>query len=226
MPIAAGRPTTPNEVRNHEAGVLLIGLGAILLLVSLFLEWYQRGTDAFEAFEAWDLVLALLALGTLAAVASRFGFGPSRPASWLIAPTVAALVIVLFALINPPPAVTGIDDDPGTGLWLALAATILMAAGALLSVARISVALSTPGAGVDPLGRRSTRAAGPGAPPHAPATDPAYGDRSADPAYGESVAPPRGAGRFMRGSDGPMVAEPADPVAPGAVPPTEPTRRI
>jgi hypothetical protein len=227
MPIAAGRPTTPAEVRNHEAGALLIGAGAILLFISLFLEWYQRGTDAFEAFEVWDLVLAMLALGTLAAVASRFGFGPPRPASWIIGPTVAALVIVLFALINPPPAVTGISDDPSTGLWLALAATLLMSAGALLSVARISVALATPGAAAAPYGRR----AAPVAP--APATDPAYGDPVADPAYGEAV-PPRAGRRFMRGTHGPTVAEPVDPVAPGAVAPpapatvhpTEPTRRI
>jgi hypothetical protein len=236
MPIAAGRRTAPPDVRNHEAGLLLIGLGAILLLVSLFLEWYQRGIDAFEAFEVWDLVLAMLAVGAIAAVASRFGFGPPRPPSWLIGPTVAALVIVLFALINPPPAVTGISDDPSTGLWLALVATILMSAGAVLSVARISVALATPGVAADPLGRRPARAADPVAHPGAapatdpaygdPAVDPAYGDPAADPAYGESVPPPRAGRRFMRGPDAPMVAEPVDPVAPGAVPPTEPTRRI
>jgi hypothetical protein len=227
MPIAAGRPTTPDEVRNNEAGTLLIGAGAVLLFVSLFLEWYQRGTDAFEAFEVWDLVLAMLAVGTLAAAASRFGFGPPRPASWIIGPTVAALVIVLFALVNPPPAVTGIDDDPSTGLWLALAATILMSAGALLSVARISVALATPGVGAAPLGRRPAAGPGPGAARHAdPVGDPAYGEPIADPAYGAPAPAPRGGRRFMRGADAPMVAEPVDPVAPGAVPPTEPTRRI
>src|SRR3978361_1641318 len=117
MPIAAGRPAAPtdvraNELRNHEAGRLPTVRGAIRLLVSLFLAWYERGIDAFEAFEVWDLVLAALAVGTLVAVASRFGFGPPRPASWLIGPPVAALAIVLFALINQPPAVTGISDDP------------------------------------------------------------------------------------------------------------------
>jgi hypothetical protein len=217
MPIAAGRSTTPGDARNHEAGMLLIGVGAILLLVSLFLEWYQRGTDAFEAFEVWDLVLAMLAVGTLVAVASRFGFGPSRPASWLVGPTVAALVIVLFALLNPPPVAAAIDDDPSTGLWLALVATILMSLGALLSVARISVALAAPSAGAEPRAHRSAHVA-----------DPAYGAPIGDPAPGEPVAA-RGSRRFGRGAHDPAVAEPVAPVdavAPGAVPPTEPTRRI
>lgn len=140
------RTAVPNTARPVEAGMLLIGLGAILLLVSLFLEWYQPGAEAWDVFEAWDLVLAALAIAALVAVASRFGVGRARPSSWLIMPTVAALVIVLYVIIDPPPAAAGLPDgDPGTGLWLALAGSLLMAAGALLSVARISVAINTAG---------------------------------------------------------------------------------
>ncbi len=142
MPTADGHASTPNDVRNIEAGMLLIAAGALLLLVSLFLTWYQPGIDAWEIFEVWDLVLAVLALIALTALAGRLGIGRPRPASWLVAPSVVALVIVLFALINPPPLSRGVDGDPATGLWLALAASVLMAAGALLSVAQISVALS------------------------------------------------------------------------------------
>ena len=85
-------------------------------------------------------MLALLAVGALAAVAGRLGLGPPRPASWIVGPAVAVLVIVLYALLDPPPAIAGIDGDPRTGLWLALAAATLIGAGALMSVARISVA--------------------------------------------------------------------------------------
>ena len=141
MPTAA-----PNAARTIEAGMLLIGLGAILLLVSLFLEWYQPGAEAWDVFEVWDLVLALLAIGALVAVAGRLGFGPPRPASWLIVPAAAALIIVVYALVDPPPIINGSPDgDPSTGLWLALAGSILMAAGAVLSVARISVAINAAG---------------------------------------------------------------------------------
>ncbi len=69
----------------------------------------------------WDLVLAVLAIVALVAVASRLGFGPPRPASWLVGPALAALVIVLYLLIDPPPLTPEIDGDPSTGLWLALA---------------------------------------------------------------------------------------------------------
>ncbi len=141
MPIA-GPTRTPADARSLEAGMLLIGAGAILLLVSLFLEWFQPGIDAWEIFEVWDLVLAVLAIVALVAVASRLGFGPPRPASWLIGPALAALVIVLYLLINPPPLTPDIDGDPATGLWLALASAVLMAAGAVMSVARISVAIN------------------------------------------------------------------------------------
>ena len=109
--------------------MLLIGAGALLLFVSLFLDWYEPGLDAWTVFEVWDLVLALLAIGALAAVAGRLGFGPPRPASWIVGPAVAMLVIVLYALLDPPPAIAGIDGDPRTGLWLALAAATLIGAG-------------------------------------------------------------------------------------------------
>lgn len=188
--------TTPAG-RTLEAGALLIGLGALLLFVSLFLDWYQPGIDAWSVFEAWDLVLALLALGALVAVAGRMGYGPPRPASWVLLPALAALIIVIYAFLDPPPATNGLPDgDPDTGLWLALAGALLMTAGAVLSVARISVAISAAG------------------PPRAdePAT-----------ATHDPAAPPHSASRFARG--GPD--EPADPLPPGGhAPPTDPTRRL
>lgn len=190
------RAPAPNTARTIEAGMLLIGLGATLLLVSLFLEWYQPGAEAWDVFEVWDLALALLAIAALVAVASRLGFGPQRPALWQIAPAVAALIIVLYALINPPPAAAGLaDGDPGTGLWLALAGAVLMAAGALLSVARISVAINAAG------------------PHEQPAPVGAH-----DPAVAATAA------SHDRYAGGEGAHEPLSPG--GAVPPTEPTRRL
>jgi hypothetical protein len=195
---AHGPAVTPSPARSLEGGMLLIGAGALLLLVSLFLEWYQPGVDAWEIFEVWDLVLAVLAITALVGVAGRLGFTAPRPASWLLAPAGAALVIVLFAIIDPPPLVGSLGDgDPGTGLWLALASAVLMAAGAVLSVARISVAINT--------------ADRPLADPVAPPAGGRFG-RGSTAVPATPVDP----------------VDPVDPVAPGrtGLPPTEPTRRI
>ena len=203
----AGSIRTPNDARTIEAGMLLIGAGALLLLVSLFLEWFDPGLEAWDVFEVWDLVLAALAIVALVAVASRMGFGAPRPASWLIGPAIAALVIVLYTLIDPPPVLA--EGDPSTGLWLALAAAILMTAGAVLSVARISVAINpgdAVGGGHGRPGRFERR--GPG--------DPVAGD----PVDRGPVGPgPGGPG------PGPGPG-PGGPGRPGGTPPTEPTRRI
>ena len=58
--------------RRFEMGPLLVALGAVLLLVSLFLDWYGP-LSAWDAFEVVDVLLAALAvlslvggLGTLA----------------------------------------------------------------------------------------------------------------------------------------------------------------
>ena len=115
-------------------------------------------------------------------------------------PALGALVIVLYLLINPPPLTPDIDGDPSTGLWLALAAAVLMTAGALLSVARISVAINP----ADASGGAPHRARDP-----AGATAP-----DADPVAVDPVPP------------GPAGPGPVRPRGPGGPPPTEPTRRI
>jgi hypothetical protein len=152
-PQPAPAPATAAE-RNLEAGMLLVAIGAILLLVSLFLAWYAPGIEAWDVFEVWDLVLAALAIVALAAVAGRLGYGAPRPNSWLVGPAALAFVVVVAALLDHPPLVDGPGHDPRIGIWLALVATVLMAAGTVLSVARISVALNVGGAPITPAPAR------------------------------------------------------------------------
>ncbi len=165
-------PPSSVAARNLEAGLLLLGLGAIVLFVSLFLDWYAPGLDAWTVFEVWDIVLALAAIAALVAVAGRMGFGPPRPSSWLVGPAAVAIVVVLFALVNHPPAASGVGNDPDDGLWLALAGAVLMLAGTVLSVARISVALNVGDRPVAPP-PATPQAAPPVAPPvGTPPTEP------------------------------------------------------
>jgi hypothetical protein len=127
--------------RRLEAGPLLVTLGALLLLVSLFLNWFEGDITAWEAFEVWDLVLFVLALGAIAG-----GLGLTTQDVELIdrrllpAAVVAVAVIVASQIIDPPPAAAGLD--PETGAWIALGAALVMCAGALLTFGRVHFALT------------------------------------------------------------------------------------
>ena len=129
--------------RRIEAGPVLVGLGALVLLVSLFLDWYQPAVTAWEAFELLDLLLAALAISALVAAV-----GAIRPEAtvverhWLPAIVAAITIIVVAQLLDPPPL---IDGDPETGAWLALGAAIVMCIGTLLTLGRVSFALTVEG---------------------------------------------------------------------------------
>ena len=132
--------------RRLESGPLLVTVGALLLLVSLFLTWYsgQFELTAWNAFEVWDLVLAALAL---AAIAASVGLLVPEAAvvdrRWLPATVGAALVVVVVEILDPPPASLG--GDPSTGAWLALGAVVVMAAGAVLTFSRVRLAFTVEG---------------------------------------------------------------------------------
>ena len=171
MPITGPDTTPVAGPRSFEAGLLLVAAGALLLLISLFLEWYEPGIEAWDVFEVWDIVLAALALAALVAVAGRLGYGPPRPSSWLIGPAIVAFVVVIMALIDHPPAASGSGNDPATGIWLALIGAALMLAGTVVSVARISVALNVGDAG-PAAPRRGRFGRGGGVDPDVEATPP------------------------------------------------------
>ena len=120
-------------------GPLLAALGGVLLIVSLGLDWYG-GLSGFNSFEFLDLLLVVLALVTLVVLAAEFGLLRTqlREGTALVV-GVVALVVVASQLLNHPPA--GYQDDVDTGLWLGLAGAALMLAGAILSTARIAIAV-------------------------------------------------------------------------------------
>jgi hypothetical protein len=124
---------------RFDATTGLVCIGAILLLVSLFINWYEPGGNAWDVFEALDLALAGAAVCGLLAAAPRFdGLVRALPVI-----TIGAFATVLVQVIDPPPVVA--DSDLATGAWLALAATALMAVGALLAAASISVTVDVRG---------------------------------------------------------------------------------
>jgi hypothetical protein len=130
-------------MRRFEIGPLLVAIGAIVLLVSLFLTWYADLT-AWEAFEISDLLLAVLALLALAAAA---GFVAPELAyldrPWLPAIVLGIAVVVAAQILSPPPAAGG--ADPETGAWLAFGAALLMLTGAVLSISHVSFSVAVSG---------------------------------------------------------------------------------
>jgi hypothetical protein len=129
--------------RRYEVGPILVALGAALLLVSLFLDWYGP-RNAWEAFEVVDVLLAVLAVAALAVtlgqLAADSGSGERRRVPAIV---VAVAVLVAAELVDPPP--TAGNEALEQGAWLAFAAALAMVAGAVLSVGRIRFAVAIEG---------------------------------------------------------------------------------
>ena len=130
-------------MRRFEVGPILVGLGAILLLVSLFLDWYG-GLTAWDAFEVVEVMLA-----TLAVTALVIAVGLLAPdveyveRRWLPAVVLGVVLLVAAEVVNPPPAAG--EQDPATGAWIAVGSALVMLAGAVLTFGRVSLAVSVEG---------------------------------------------------------------------------------
>jgi hypothetical protein len=138
----------PAHDRALDAGRLLIGFGALALLISLFLDWYGEGRvggssiSAWTSFELIDLLLAALAIAAIYAVIEGIAAPPRAPRPpgallWFAGPL--ALILILASIIDEPPLVAGIDPTLEVGAWIALAGALVMTIGAALSTLRISV---------------------------------------------------------------------------------------
>jgi hypothetical protein len=127
--------------RALDAGAAVAAVGAAVLLISLFLDWYGddgRGYSAWTLFEVIDLLLAAIGLIAISTFLSRSGLEPRLPQAPLLLLGAAALVLTVSQLIDAPPAVALGEFDIQTGAWLALAGSALLLAGAFMSVARVS----------------------------------------------------------------------------------------
>lgn len=142
-------------MRRIDFGPLLAAVGGLLLLVSLFLHWYQPGLSAWTVFEVWDLVLAALGLaGVWVALAGVVWEAPVREGALPLVGG-AALVIVVSQLINHPPAAQGASLE--SGAWLGLGGAALMAAAGALSATGVSFSLSVGSAPAEREPRRRGR---------------------------------------------------------------------
>jgi len=130
-----------------DAGSGLVAVGAAVLLVSLFLDWYEPGLNAWSAFEIVDLALAGLAVAAIVGAAGPPGPGAAM-VRWGPLVSLAAFVLVAAQIVDLPP---DLDGGREAGAWLALAATLAMGAGSALAVASISVTVDVKGRDRGPL---------------------------------------------------------------------------
>jgi hypothetical protein len=125
-------------------GPAIASAGALLLIVSLFLDWYDQITG-FTVFEFIDLLLVTLALATIASLAGGLGLMRQAPSPRVsLAVAIFTVLVVASQVVNDPPAVAGaVGPGKDVGIWLALAGSGLMVVGAVLGYARISLAVES-----------------------------------------------------------------------------------
>jgi hypothetical protein len=144
--------------RKFDIGPYALGVGALALLVSLFLTWFDLTVpqdavglaadvsdyNAWRLFEITDLLLAGLAIaaliGAIGLITPSVDLVDRRFVPWIVG---AAFVLVANQLIRPQAGFS--NDTLGFGAWLALAATVVMAIGAVLSLTKVSFAVAVEG---------------------------------------------------------------------------------
>jgi hypothetical protein len=119
------------DLRRLRAGEWITATSGAVLLVSLFLPWYEPDSlSGWESLAATDVLLAFVAAaGVLVAVVTATQQVPAVPIALAAVVTLIGLVGVVLALIR-------VIDLPGEasgrelGVWLALAGTLGIVAGA------------------------------------------------------------------------------------------------
>ena len=119
--------------RRFDIGPFVLALGALLLLVGLFLAWYGE-LSAWDVFELTDVLLAALAVaaivGAVGLLTPDADYVDKRFLPWIVG---AAFVLVAAQLLDPPP-VAAATRTAAPARGSASAATILMVAGTVLSL--------------------------------------------------------------------------------------------
>lgn len=143
------------DLRRLRAGEILLAASGLLLLVSLFLPWYDTGapegaaatagwtayvpfaTASLSGWEALGVIDVLLALVALSAISVPVATAWMRVAAVPVALDALVtlfglfgLVLMLFRVLSLPDGAAGRD----AGLWLALAGALGIVVSAVISM--------------------------------------------------------------------------------------------
>lgn len=118
---------------NPRAGPLIAGAGGVLLIVSLFLPWAEKGGVSHSGWELWTMADVFFLIAGLCAIATAITggrIGLFRPDLTLIGATdllgLVATVLIGWLLIFDFPAGAGRE----IGAFLALIGAMTVAGGA------------------------------------------------------------------------------------------------
>jgi hypothetical protein len=123
------------DLRRLRVGEWIVGAAGLLLLVSLFLDWYgDPSRTGWEAFTVLDVILALVALAAMSVPVVTATHGvPALPLAVEALTALlglVALLLVVIRVLNLP----GDADGRELGLWLGLVATLGVFAGAMIGI--------------------------------------------------------------------------------------------
>ena len=150
----------PFDWRRLRRGELVVGASALLLLVSMFVDWYGvkltvprvgsvvlpiGSTDAWDAFAVIDIYLLVTVIVSVALVLAQAAFrAPAVPVSVSVITIVlggVAAILVLIRIIDPPgfsgvPPILAshLSRTLKAGAFLGLAATIGITVGSYQSL--------------------------------------------------------------------------------------------
>ena len=130
------------DLRRLRAGEWITAVAGVVLVVALFLPWYEvPGRGRLSAWEAYSIVdVLLLVLGVLAAgllvvtaIQRTAAVGIAADAMLTIFAGIVG-VIATARVLNMPAALEPVDADRAAFAWIGLLATYGVLAGAILAM--------------------------------------------------------------------------------------------
>jgi hypothetical protein len=136
------------DMSRINQGQMIAGVGGVVLLISLFLDWISvpfGGASAFDVFSGMDiimLIIAVIAIGWAGAAAAGQTVPPSS--GWIVG--LLGVLVAGWCL--------GWDlenSNAGIGSWLALVGSIAMAWGGLGASLRPTTSTAAPTSTTTPV---------------------------------------------------------------------------
>ena len=129
------------DLRRLRAGEWIAGVAGLVLLLSLFMPWYEVGgadVSAFEAFAIHDVLLAGLAGGGIALVlVTAYQQSPAVTIALDALTTLFAIgisILLVIRVLNMPGDLDAAGAERAAFAWIGLAATFGVLGGALVAM--------------------------------------------------------------------------------------------